>query len=171
MASELKVDKIFNAGGDQDTGINLATNDTIKFDIATSTKATMASTGIVTIVGEGGTNTTNLQQGLAKGWCHLTGTGTPTSENGLNIGSVTDTATGKYTLNFSNNFGNANYVCVCGMAGNDASTVTGRAQNVNLTPTTSAFAFRNILLGANSSTNQSDQDDTNILLALHGDLA
>ena len=71
MASELKVDKIFNAGGDQDSGINLATNDTIKFDIATSTKATMASTGIVTIVGEGGTNTTNLQQGLAKHWSQL----------------------------------------------------------------------------------------------------
>ena len=147
------------------TGKSTATTITIG-----STPVVSASANSMTIRGEGSAQT-SIQQGLAKGWCHLTGTGTPTSENGLNIGSVTDTATGKYTLNFSNNFGNANYVCVCGMAGNDASTVTGRTQNVNLTPTTSAFAFRNILLGANSSTNQSDQDDTNILLALHGDLA
>ena len=32
--------------------------------------------GSITIQGEG-TATTNLQQGLAKCWCHLTGSGTP----------------------------------------------------------------------------------------------
>ena len=106
MASELKVDKIFNAGGDQDTGINLATNDTIKFDIATSTKATMASTGIVTIVGEGGTTTTNLQQGLCKAWVNHNQT---TVHDSFNVGSVTDNSTGDYGLNFTNNMVNIHY--------------------------------------------------------------
>ena len=36
MASEIKVDTIVNAGGDNDTGIDLATNDNIKFNIAGS---------------------------------------------------------------------------------------------------------------------------------------
>ena len=45
MASEIKVDTIVNAGGDNDSGIDLATNDNIKFDIAGSQKAMFDSSG------------------------------------------------------------------------------------------------------------------------------
>jgi len=45
MASEIKVDTIVNAGGDNDTGIDLATNDNIKFDIAGSQKAMIDANG------------------------------------------------------------------------------------------------------------------------------
>ena len=45
MVSQLNVDKIYNEGGDNDSGVNLATNDTVKFDIAGSTKWTMNSSG------------------------------------------------------------------------------------------------------------------------------
>ena len=45
MASEIKVDTIVNAGGDNDTGIDLATNDNIKFNIAGSQKAIIESNG------------------------------------------------------------------------------------------------------------------------------
>jgi hypothetical protein len=45
MASEIKVDTIVNAGGDNDTGIDLSTNDNIKFDIAGSQKAMIDSSG------------------------------------------------------------------------------------------------------------------------------
>jgi len=108
MASELKVDKIFNAGGDQDSGINLATNDTIKFDIATSTKATMASTGIVTIVGEGGSTTTNLQQGLAKALVQVV-SGGGSLDDSFNISGITDDGTGVHTLAINNNMANDDY--------------------------------------------------------------
>ena len=117
------------------------------------------------VTGEGGSNTTNLQQGLAKSWCHMQGSGTVTADDSLNIASITDTATGRYTLNFSNNFGNANYVCVCGMSGNDGTTTEGRSQMIDDTPATSQFAFRQI-----SGTNTA-RDDANILLALLGDLS
>ena len=66
MASEIKVDTIVNAGGDNDTGIDLATNDQILLKVANATKLTMNSTGQTTIVGEGGTTTTSVQQGLCK---------------------------------------------------------------------------------------------------------
>lgn len=110
MASELKVDKILNAGGDQDSGINLATNDTIKFDIATSTKATMASTGIVTIVGEGGTTTTNLQQGLSKQWVSVTNT---TLSDSLNTSSISDGGDW-LNINYTNNMANDDYAAATG---------------------------------------------------------
>ena len=45
MASEIKVDTIVNAGGDNDSGIDLGTNDNIKFNIAGSQKAIIDSTG------------------------------------------------------------------------------------------------------------------------------
>ena len=49
MASEIKVDTIVNAGGDNDTGIDLSTNDVIKFDIAGAEKARVHSDGKVGI--------------------------------------------------------------------------------------------------------------------------
>ena len=68
MVSELRVDKIHNEGGDNDSGIDLSTNDTIVLKTANTTRLTMDATGQTTIVGEGGTTTTNLQQGLCKAW-------------------------------------------------------------------------------------------------------
>ena len=125
-----------------------------------------SSASSISIVGEGGSNTTNLQQGLAKSWCHMQGSGTVTADDSLNIASITDTATGRYTLNFSTNFGNANYVCVCGMSGNNGNTTEGRSQMTDDTPATSQFAFRHV-----GSSNNTTRDDANILLALLGDLA
>jgi hypothetical protein len=78
MASEIKVDTIVNAGGDNDTGIDLATNDTIKLNIAGAEKARMDSSGNVLIghtsldspVADGGSGMTlkasgEIQAGLA----------------------------------------------------------------------------------------------------------
>ena len=45
MASEIKVDTIVNAGGDNDSGIDLATNDTVKVTIAGAEKARVNSDG------------------------------------------------------------------------------------------------------------------------------
>ena len=146
----------------QAEGINLA--DTFAFS-GTVSGAGLASPfpTNTTSTSEGGANTTNICQGLAKGWCHLTGTGTPTAQDSLNIGSITDTAAGRYTFNFSTNFGNANYVCVSGMCGNDGTTTEGRIQTCDATPATNAFAIRNILASNNAS-----RDDVNIFVTFHG---
>jgi len=47
MASEIKVDTIVNAGGDNDSGIDLATNDKIGMKIANSEVVTVDTTGVV----------------------------------------------------------------------------------------------------------------------------
>jgi len=107
MASEIKVDTIVNAGGDNDTGIDLATNDQILLKVANATKLTMNSTGQTTIVGEGGTTTTSMQQGLCKSW-HQCDENTALDDS-FNTASITDTATGIHMVTFTSNMGNADY--------------------------------------------------------------
>jgi len=141
------------------TGLSTAANITIG-----STPVVSASATSLTIRGEG-SNQTSIQQGLCKCWIHLTGSGTPAAADSFNVASVTDTGTGRYTINIATDFGNANYTCA-GMSGNDGTTTGDRGQVIDLTPTAGAFALRNI---DTDSTNP--VDDTNILLNFHGDLA
>jgi hypothetical protein len=109
MASEIKVDTIVNAGGDNDTGIDLATNDQILLKVANATKLTMNSTGQTTIVGEGGTTTTSVQQGLSKGWLQFNGTGTAAIQDSFNYASITDHTTGDYSSTLTNAMANNDY--------------------------------------------------------------
>jgi hypothetical protein len=109
MASEIKVDTIVNAGGDNDTGIDLATNDQILLKVANATKLTMNSTGQTTIVGEGGTTTTNMQQGLCKCWIRFNGTGTIATNDSFNVSGITDEGTGNYTVTINNDMANDDY--------------------------------------------------------------
>ena len=75
MASQLKVDTI--------TGVTTA--------------------GSIAVTGEGNSTTTNLQQGLAKGWAKVN-QDTPAFRGSFNMGSLTDSSTGVYELNFTSIF-------------------------------------------------------------------
>ena len=78
MASELKVDKF--------TGVTTA--------------------GSILVTGEGNSTTTNLQQGLAKAWARVNGTGTIALRDSFNISSIADNATVTTTATFTNAFSN-----------------------------------------------------------------
>ena len=54
-----------------------------------------------------------------KGWVSFNGTGTPTIIASYNVSSITDLAEGKYRINWTTAFANANYVVVatCGLGG------------------------------------------------------
>jgi hypothetical protein len=97
MASELKVDKF--------TGVTTA--------------------GSIDVTGEGNSTTTNLQQGLAKAWTHLNGSGTIAVQDSFNTSTVTDRATGRYEFNRTNNMVNRVYVC-----SGSSSASTGDASSV-----------------------------------------
>ena len=77
--------------------------------IKTNTLTGTTSAGSI-VTGEGGSTTTNLQQGLAKLW-HQTNasSGTPATQDSLNLGSITDNGVGNFTFNFTNNMGNNDY--------------------------------------------------------------
>ena len=83
----------------------------IKYDSDT-TSMIISNAGQVTVQGEG-TATTNLQQGLCKARGNIDGDlSTPDLHSGsdsLNVSSITDVATGRYTVTMTNNFANAFY--------------------------------------------------------------
>ena len=143
------------------TGKSTATTITIG-----STPVVSASANSMTIRGEG-SNQTSIQQGLCKAWCHFKGTGTVSIDNSFNVGSITDTAVGRYTVNFSTAYGDASYTCSV-MSGSDGTTSIGRPNTVDATPTTSAFAFRVVSAAGDAD---AANDDTNELFTSHGDLA
>lgn len=68
----------------------------------------IATTGDITVTSEGGAATQSLQQGLAKVWSTQSADGTSTLDS-FNVTSIADTDTGKQTINFANDFANANY--------------------------------------------------------------
>ena len=91
--STLKVDTYLTRGGASEIAI-----DKIKG---------VTAAGSMLVVGEGGTTTTNLQQGLSKTW-HKSNDAASV-EDSLNVSGGTDNGTGNYTFAFSNNIGNATY--------------------------------------------------------------
>jgi len=85
------------------TGKSTATTITIG-----STPVVSSSANSMTIRGEG-TAQTSIQQGLAKAWVNIDGTGTVSFRDSFNTSNLTDDGSGLYTTSFSNDFGNVNY--------------------------------------------------------------
>ena len=66
------------------------------------------SAGVMTVVGEGGSTTTSLQQGLCKAWCRFDGSSSGFQDS-FNMGSLTDNGTGDHNVTYTSNMGNANH--------------------------------------------------------------
>jgi len=87
--------------------------------ILVNTLTGTSTAGSIVVTGEGNSTTTNLQQGLAKVWCLLDGTGTIGVTDSFNIASATDNGTGDYTTTATNAFGNSTYAC-CATSGQNS---------------------------------------------------
>ena len=81
--------------------------------------ARLMTSGSTAIHGEAGVTssgstgaTTNLQQGLAKAFCHWNST--TTIANGFNISSIDDDGTGDNDLNYTNPFSNTESIITSG---------------------------------------------------------
>ena len=85
------------------TGKSTATTITIG-----STPVVSASANSMTIRGEGSAQT-SIQQGLCKAWVNFTGVTTTAARDSVNISGLTDVATAKTTVAYTNNMGNTNY--------------------------------------------------------------
>ena len=59
------------------------------------------SAGSIVVTGEGGSTTTNMQQGLAKSWWQYDHTN-DTTDGSFNVSSINDDATGLYTTTLTN---------------------------------------------------------------------
>ena len=69
--------------------------------------------GSINVLGEGTSATTNLQQGLLKGWMSFDGESTVATRDSFNTTSLTDNGTGDYSMTISNPFSNNFYASVC----------------------------------------------------------
>jgi hypothetical protein len=132
------------------------------------TVVTGVSAGSVTVTAEGGTTTTNLQQGLAKAWISMNGTGTIAVRDSFNMTGITDQGVGLTTVTIANNMGSAEY-----SVGGASGTFIANSDNVRFGLSTEAEAptstlFRTITREANDDTNR---DVTYSFAQVFGDLA
>ena len=131
------------------------------------------SAGSIVVTGEGGSTTTNLQQGVAKSWINYKQAATFVTNDSFNISSVNDDGAGLGDTHYTNTFGNANSAAVGG-AGRDALTSsaaywtfpTRGASSVYSTSSTSWTSGYNA-----TSDNLTAADLVLNLVSIHGDLA
>ena len=135
--------------------------------LKTNTLTGTTSAGSILVTGEGGSTTTNLQQGLAKVWCNFNGT-TGASNDTFNVSGMTDEGTGEHTIGISNDFSNALY----------SATATGSESNTNdnivvLDTKSSSFATGSITvyIFAEDTGPIDPSGDIPMCVTIHGDLA
>ena len=146
--STIKVDTLQTRAGSTAavTGAGFVATDQIRGNTAANS---------VTVVAEGGTNTTNLQQGLSKAWFNVDGTGTIAIRDSFNLTSVTDDGTGITDFAIANDMANDDY---------DFQSSTGNyhARSIDLATGTGEIRVYNT---SHASV------DADAFINLHGDLA
>lgn len=101
-----------------------------------------------------------------KAWINFNGEGTIATRDSLNVSSITDNATGKYTIDLSNNMDNGNYSITIGGGSDTYYSVVPTAGSSGHTYTTSTSQFKM------TGTYQGTFYDLDMLSALiFGDLA
>ena len=124
----------------------------------------VTAAGSMLVVAEGGTNTTNLQQGLCKVWADVDMTGTATLDDSFNVSGLTDHGTGSFTIAHSSDMANGNYVYTAGF-NNEVSDVSAFIKIHSPGDKLAASAkFR-------KHENNSATDCSGNYIAIHGDLA
>ena len=135
--------------------------------IKTNTLTGTTSAGSIVVTGEGGSTTTNLQQGISKSWCVFDGTGTVSITDSNNSTSLTDVEAGDYTLGFTNNMNSAAYVVSGSSVGSDAANYYNMLCGDGANNTTSVYEIN--FVHRTDSEGQIDNDHSGVVI--HGDLA
>jgi hypothetical protein len=116
----------------------------------------VTTAGSIAVTGEGNSTTTNLQQGLAKTWANIDGTGTAAIDDSLNTSGFTDNGTGDYSVEIANDFSTSNH----------SVQLNGNSAHVGIT----SVATGSVRVFVTSSSN-SAQDVDPTTFASFGDLA
>ena len=124
--------------------------------LKTNTLTGTSTAGSIAVTGEGNSTTTNLQQGLAKMWANVDGTGTAALDDSFNASGLTDNGTGDFTVAINNDMSNADYSCQ----------FNGNSAHVGLT----AIATGSLQVFVTAA-NDSSQDVDPVTYTAFGDLA
>ena len=132
-----------------------------------NTLADAHGTGNINVQSEGGSVTTNLQQGLVKSWIKPAADLASISDS-FNVSSLDDDGTGNGGVNFSNAMSNADYV-ILGLT-QDQNT-TDFTRQCDITDGTQAAGTYDFEVYAVSSSANRTNSDTQAYFATTGDLA
>jgi len=122
-----------------------------------------STAGSINIQGEG-SNTTNLQQGIAKHWLYYKGTSTTEIKDSFNCASIADNATGDTTTNMTTAFNTAFY----SFTGNCSYGSTNNPRTLSA-PYNDAINTTYIRIGSGYSGGK--EDTAYNMLSIDGDLA
>ena len=136
------------------------------------------SAGSIVVTGEGGSTTTNMQQGLTKAWVFFDGDeSTVSAADSFNESSMTDNAVGDYTFVVTNAMANTNYSYSTSVLCEDNATRGPKAlglrvdgSDVATSNTTTTRRFE-CLKGARDGSDGGAQDTQNGSIQYVGDLA
>jgi hypothetical protein len=126
------------------------------------------STLQVTNIKATGETASRAVSGVAATWCNLEGNiATLTIRDSFNVASVTDTATGRHGLNFTNSFGSSNF-CMSGSTRGNAAGTTNLTvmQDDGIARSASKVSY---IVKRGNNTASSDNSDEHV--SAHGDLA
>ena len=163
--SNLLVQNIKHTNNTQSIAVDTSGNVTASGTIAVDTIKGNASAGSISVVGEGGSTTTNLQQGLAK--CFIR-TDTPgTTLTSFNVSSNTDVDTGQHRSAYTNNMSASKNSCTA--AGCEGAVNTNTLL-FEITTNESSSQVEGLLLVLSGVSSQSITDG-DISISVFGDLA
>ena len=130
----------------------------------------VTAAGTIAVTAEGGTVTTNLQQGLSKAWINFDGKGTASVYESFNHSSLTDVAVGQFNNTLASALGNINYslTATLGRSPNAGGTDPAFAYMADDAFTPTSTAYRVFSTGMNATGLQDHDRNFN---AVHGDLA
>ena len=142
--------------------------------IKTNTLTGTTSAGSINVTGEGGSNTTNLQQGLTKVWCHWVND-TSQATNGiydsLNVSGLTDVGSGASRFGYTTNMGQSVYSVPTGGMHDGGTYIVDVYLDHDTPPTTSQVDFDILQESTNASGVGARQDDGLWSMSILGDLA
>ena len=114
----------------------------------------MSTLKVNTIQDSSGSNSSTseqIKQGRVKAWVRFKSNGTQSIYDSFNISSVTDDAYGRFTVNFSNSFSNANYAffgnCSSGGDNGNESVLSIHSSNSNAQTTYCRFRVTKTING------------------------
>ena len=90
--------------------------------------STLRVTNVQDTAGANSLTTAQIYNGASKAWVNFNGTGTVAIRASFNVTSITDNATGNYTVNFTTALADANYTALLSSVGgstNEMSRIVG----------------------------------------------
>jgi len=135
-------------------------------EIITNKLTGKTAAGDVTITD--GAVTYKMQDGLAKAYINLTGTGTIANNKSLNVSSVTDNDSGDYTYSWSSSFDDGEYA-MAGMCRSPAS--VGAGDDDLRVVMAGNPATNSLRVGTTYENGAGGYDVPRVCTIIHGDLA